>query len=132
MSEPSACSESAEYGGELSAGRDPALKKWSGARESFEVWRWPLWIPQAKRSAKAKALGEAPAAAGEQKAKPTQMASISQGQSLALSEPPSAMLAWESLARLEPVLAKPIQTASASKSQQGSLALSELRWAMLA
>jgi hypothetical protein len=39
------------------------------------------------------------------------MASISQGQSLALSELRSVMLAWESLAQLEPVSATPIQTA---------------------
>ncbi len=104
MGEVPACSsESAECGAELSAGRDPALKKWSGLRESFEVWRWLPRIPQAKLAAKAKVVAEARAAAGEQKAKPTQMASISQGQSLALSEPRSAMLSWESLARLEPV-----------------------------
>lgn len=118
---PACLAKSAECGAELFAGRDPALKKWSGPRESFEMWRWLLRISQAKLSAKAKLLGEARAAADEQKAKLTQMASISKGQSLALLEPRSAMLAWESLARLEPVSATPRQTAE-SRSPQASLA----------
>ena len=83
---PACSSESAQCGAGLSAANDPALKEGSGPPESFEVLGGLPQIPQAKLAAKAKVVAEVRAAAGEQKAKPTQMASISQGQSLALSE----------------------------------------------
>jgi hypothetical protein len=101
--EPRAYSEeSVEYGAALSAARDRVEKEHLGPRESFEAERSRRSILGAERSRQATALVEERVAADGQKAMPGPVASISEGQSPALWEPPSAMPASDWLAQLGP------------------------------